>query len=108
MAKEIDYMNLAMYRKILKWIDENKLVKFYQTKTWLKVRKIVINMNGGKCAQCGNKAHMVHHLKKVKEFPSLALLLSNLEPLCNSCHNKEHPEKLSAFKKKKFKNEERW
>lgn len=92
----------------MKWIEEDKLVRFYQTKEWRKVRQIILNLSGGKCVKCGKKAHMVHHLKKVKEFPLRALLLTNLEALCNSCHNEEHPEKLAATRERKFTNEERW
>ena len=104
----IDYMTPSILKRLIKWIEDDKLVRFYQTKEWRKVRQIILNLNGGKCAKCHKKAHMVHHLKKVKEFPLLALLITNLEPLCNSCHNEEHPEKLAATRKRKFTNEERW
>ena len=104
----IDYMTPSILKKLIKWIEDDTLVRFYQTKEWRKVRQIILNLNGGKCAKCHKKAHMVHHLKKVKEFPLLALLITNLDPLCNSCHNEEHPEKLAATRKRKFTNEERW
>jgi len=38
----------------------------------------------------------VHHIKHLKDFPELALVDSNLESLCFTCHNEEHPEKLAA------------
>lgn len=101
-------MTAKMHTKLSEWIENDQLVRFYQSELWRQVRQVILNLNGGRCAKCKKKAQMVHHLKKVKEFPQLALTLSNLEPLCNSCHNHEHPEKLEQTKQKKFENEERW
>lgn len=104
----MDYMTESIYKKLLVWIDEDDLIRFYKTKTWRKVREIVLRSNGWRCAKCGKKATMVHHKLAVKLYPRLALKLSNLEPECNSCHNLEHPEKLEKFNQRKFMNEERW
>lgn len=104
----MNYMTPTIYKKLLVWIEEDKLVKFYQSKQWRKVRQIILNANRGRCAKCGKKATMVHHKKKVKERPDLALLTDNLEPECNTCHNYEHPEKLAPYNQKKFINEEKW
>lgn len=51
----------------------------------------------------------VHHLKEVKDFPELALVLSNLETLCVSCHNKAH-DRLDNLNNSnvKFFSPERW
>ncbi|MBM7681958.1 5-methylcytosine-specific restriction endonuclease McrA [Pullulanibacillus pueri] len=37
------------------------------------------------------------------ERPDLALDINNLETICPSCHNKEHPEKGGGKRKKKMK-----
>ncbi|MGX7153439.1 HNH endonuclease [Enterococcus sulfureus] len=101
-------MTKELYKKLLVWIEQDKLVKFYQNKLWRKARMIKLNSSGHRCSKCGKKATMVHHKKKVKEHPRLALLLDNLEAQCNKCHNLEHPEKLQGVHERKFKNEERW
>jgi 5-methylcytosine-specific restriction protein A len=101
-------MTKQMLNKLLVWIKEDKLVKFYQSGPWRKLRATALRMYGNKCTKCGRKATMVHHKKKVKDYPLLALQLSNVEPQCNKCHNKEHPEKLSKYNQPKFMNEERW
>jgi 5-methylcytosine-specific restriction enzyme A len=41
-------------------------------------------------------AVMVHHEKPVTDYPELALVESNLRSLCDSCHNKKHPDKGGA------------
>ena len=80
------------------------------------------------CYKCRKKgkitqAQTVHHINHVKDRPDLALTQyiiteqgekkANLIPLCNSCHNKEHPEKqykayFTNKKKKDNEPEERW
>lgn len=50
------------------------------------------------CVECRKygrhrEAVTVHHIKHVDEYPELAYIDSNLESLCNACHNKMHPEK---------------
>ena len=60
-----------------------------------------------------------HHVNHVRNKPELALSRyfydernnrrENLIPLCNRCHNLEHPEKLRKNKSEgKFINVERW
>lgn len=36
---------------------------------------------------------IVHHILPREQYPELELELSNLISLCESCHNKRHPEK---------------
>jgi len=38
-------------------------------------------------------ANTVHHIKELKNHPELALDMDNLETICPTCHNREHPEK---------------
>ncbi|WP_124058449.1 HNH endonuclease [Vaginisenegalia massiliensis] len=100
------------YNKLLKWIKEDKLVKFYQSKQWRQVRQERMKIDNNECQLCKHegryhKAEMVHHIVHVKDNPLLALSMSNLLSLCNHCHNLEHPEKLLK-QKPKFTNEERW
>lgn len=58
---------------------------------WRKLRKTFIRENP-LCHDCMVKGRYkptreVHHIKKVKEYPSLRLVKSNLMGLCKSCHS---------------------
>lgn len=90
--------------------DEHK--KFYWTKEWRRLRKKRLAYDRYECQVCKRqgkitKANTVHHIKHTTTHPELALTFSNLESICATCHNKEHPEKLNKSYKK-FSNEERW
>lgn len=109
---------------ITQLIADDKLYKFYKSKEWTTLRQKVLQDNHYECKHCRQhgritKAQTVHHVHHVKEFPHYALTqyiiddqgnrIDNLIPLCNACHNKEHPEK--AFKlrtRKKQITDERW
>lgn len=55
------------------------------------------------------KAEQVHHIKELKDFPTLALDNDNLISLCIECHNIRHDRYVKRFvKKKKQINEEKW
>ncbi|PAE58568.1 HNH endonuclease, partial [Bacillus licheniformis] len=43
-------------------------------------------------------ADMVHHIVEVKQDWSKRLDLSNLESLCNACHNKVHGNRSEPIK----------
>ncbi|GGD05334.1 HNH endonuclease signature motif containing protein [Pontibacillus salipaludis] len=101
-------------QRIKELIARNKLVKFYQSKVWRALRLKVLERDNYECQACKRKGKVgpgqnVHHLKEVKQFPSLALVKSNCEAICIPCHNEEH-DRLKKFKKPqpKFVNEERW
>lgn len=65
--------------------------KFYNSAAWKKVRKLVLTSNPF-CVECGKPAEMVDHKKAIKDGGA-KLDLNNLQPMCNSCHNrKEHKE----------------
>lgn len=71
---------------------------FYKSEAWIKCREDILIRDNHLCQPCFRKkkltpANIVHHIKPLKEFPELALDPDNLESICASCHNKEHPEK---------------
>ena len=77
---------------------------FYHSTAWKRVRALALMRDGGKCVRCMERfnrgemrkprdADMVHHKISREERPDLSLVLQNLESLCNTCHNREHPEK---------------
>ncbi len=111
-----------------KWIRqliaEDKLNKFYKCREWRQLSESVMKENNYECQYCKKRgfhtpARSVHHVQWVRKHPRLALsrtyeyngvTYSNLIPLCEDCHNKEH-DKGSRWKKRnedKFVNEERW
>ena len=119
-------------QSLVKWIneliEEDKLYRFYKSREWLELRARVLFEHHNECCKCRargriTKAQTVHHVQHVKDRPDLALSqytiddegnrIVNLIPLCNACHNLEHPEKAykAFFTNKKNKDdepEERW
>ena len=60
---------------------------------WERLRRYKLNRNP-LCEECLKKepkvirqAEQVHHIKKIKDYPELRLVLGNLESLCRGCHN---------------------
>jgi len=71
---------------------------FYKSKAWQAKRKAILRRDGYMCVECrkyGRRrdATVVHHILELEEHPELALNDKNLISLCDSCHNKMHPEK---------------
>lgn len=66
---------------------------FYKSAAWQKARALSIATHYGLCQDCLaagrlKRADMVHHIKPLRDYPELALVQSNLKPLCNKCHAK--------------------
>lgn len=79
---------------------------FYKTAAWRRMRAWVLARDCYECQACKRrglvtKATDVHHIQHLSQRPDLALDPDNLIALCKSCHNAEHPEKLT---KQKFEN----
>jgi 5-methylcytosine-specific restriction enzyme A len=96
-------------------ISAGSIEKFYNNRKWRNLSKKIKKRDNNECQMCKRKgkyarAQNVHHIKELKDYPELAYEEDNLESLCISCHNEEHPEKLEKFKRQepKFFNEERW
>ena len=77
---------------------------FYHTGAWKRLRVMAIERDQGMCCECMRKfraglinkpkrAVMVHHIVPIKEDPTKALRLDNLESLCSGCHEEKHPER---------------
>lgn len=67
---------------------------FYKSPAWRKCRKSFLKSKFGLCERCGGAAKIVHHktylTSKNINDPKITLSWSNLEALCQECHNKEH------------------
>lgn len=94
-------------------IVNDNVGKFYRLQPWQTLRRFVLKRDHYECQDCRRRglhtrANTVHHIKHVRDDPSDALQSTNTEAICKACHNREHPEKLARFIKRKFTNEERW
>ena len=86
---------------------------FYKSRKWLHKRAYILRLYGYRCQDCRKygritEATEVHHIKHADEYPELALVDSNLVPLCHACHNRRHPEKAKAIRERgrlEYKNE---
>lgn len=72
--------------------------EFYRSTQWEKKRKKILKRDKERCQICKRYGRMVqattvHHIQHLDEYPELGLVDSNLISLCESCHNKQHPEK---------------
>ncbi|WP_246053938.1 HNH endonuclease signature motif containing protein [Paenibacillus anaericanus] len=81
-----------------------KVNPFYKTTAWKKCRIVILERDHYLCQPCLKKgiittANTVHHIKSLEDYPELALDEDNLESICPTCHNKEHPEKGGGKKK---------
>ncbi|KMM38605.1 HNH endonuclease [Guptibacillus hwajinpoensis] len=100
-------------QRIIELIAQDKLVKFYQSLAWRKLRQRVLVRDNHECQTCKRsgrvgRAENVHHIKEVKQHPELALVYSNCECICIRCHNEEHGRLEKYIRKKKVFDDERW
>jgi 5-methylcytosine-specific restriction enzyme A len=100
-------------QRVKELIAQDKMVKFYQSPAWRKLRERVIVRDNNECQSCKRagrvgKAENVHHIKEVKQHPELALVSSNCECICIPCHNEEHDRLNKYIRKKKVFDDERW
>ena len=83
-ARKYSYARNKDYDKNIR--DETS-TKFYNSAQWKKIRKQVL-MQEPFCRICGYPAQMVDHIVPISQGGSKTDY-SNLQPLCQSCHNKK-------------------
>lgn len=71
---------------------------FYHTLQWKRKRRKILKRDRYTCRRCRQqgkykRANTVHHIKKLRDVPELALTDDNLVSLCAECHEEIHPEK---------------
>ena len=80
---------------------------FYSTGRWRRVRAAALARDHGLCRDCveiylRNPTHkvstadVVHHLRPRRTHPELELDLDNLISLCDTHHERRHPERRKA------------
>lgn len=65
--------------------------KFYESREWIELRYQALRLYGATCQCCGRGAVdkvtiNVDHIKSRRDYPELALALSNLQILCSRCN----------------------
>lgn len=68
--------------------------RFYKSTAWNRTRRAFMKSKYYLCERCGESAKICHHRtyltpKNIND-PNITLSWSNLEALCQECHNKEH------------------
>lgn len=83
----------------------DKLDQLYSGKRWRMVREVVLKRDYYLCQVCKREGRItegkiVHHIIELREDESLAYELSNLETVCDACHNRLHPERNGSKKQR--------
>lgn len=108
-------------------IKDNKLSRFYKWHEWRELSDQLKKEHNYECQLCKERgihtpARSVHHVQWVRKHPRLAMsrtyeykgkTYQNLIPLCEACHNAQHPEKGAGFNaagkgQEHFTNVEKW
>ena len=70
-------------------VTSDEFLRCYQ---WRRLRMEALKKHGARCQCCGNDAKLgavmhVDHIKARKTHPELALVLGNLQVLCDACNH---------------------
>ncbi|WP_091839815.1 HNH endonuclease [Marininema halotolerans] len=91
---------------------KKKADPFYKSTAWKKCRETILTRDHYLCQPCLRRgklttANTAHHIKPLAKAPDLALDEDNLESICPTCHNQEHPERAKRKKDEKKKEKRR-
>lgn len=91
LARDLKIINQIKQEAKEEMRNKKKRSDIHNTKTWNKLRYLVLKRDGGKCVLCGRgaadgvKLH-VDHIKPVSIYPELYYDPDNLQTLCNECN----------------------
>ena len=133
---EFDKQSNDTTKWIKKLIEENKVILFYHSAKWKKVRQEVLQTFHNECVLCKllngkitthdnrlksgeYRGLQIHHMKEIEQYPEYGLepiiidpitgeKIVNLIPLCNYHHNAIHGKENNILKIKPQLNKERW
>ncbi len=74
----------------------------YKNKYWLVKSILVLERAKSICLDCGGFATMVEHKRSFYFNPEIALMDSNLDPLCEDCEQERHRKKDLAYQKRRI------
>jgi hypothetical protein len=81
------YNSLSPKRDFSNKEFENQLHEFYQSKEWKSIRETVRTQLTQMCPVCGSEHNLVvDHIKPIRYFWELRLVLKNLQLLCGECN----------------------
>lgn len=84
------------YKHYSKFRNDKEVQKFYASKAWRNIRKVILDRFKGMCLLClydNNEivpAKIVHHIMETKQDDQSWLDDNNLILLCNGCHEHIH------------------
>lgn len=101
----------------LMWLQEmirkNNLHGFYSSAEWQRLAATAREQQHNECQRCRemgcySPCAAVHHIRRVKKYPELALSIENLECLCRACHEEEHRQGPHIYRKAQQQGQEPW
>jgi HNH endonuclease len=92
LAFEAKEATFEIVRRVSK--DEREFVvarDFTDSGVWVRLRMDVLEAKGRRCMCCGSGGRglggiNIDHKRSRRDYPQLALLFSNLQPLCGACN----------------------
>lgn len=99
--------------RYLKAINNDRPDVFYNSRTWRKKRRAILERDNYECQRCKSKglvskADTVHHIKELKDHPRLGMTNNNLMSVCFRCHNIIHERFDGKDIEKRIDIPERW
>lgn len=110
-------------------MNDKEAKAFYNSKEWKHKRLQILERDLYECQECRERLRLaavegrklygedakirrateVHHIKELKDYPTLGLNDDNLISLCARCHNDKHGRRPKIItRKKKIVSEEKW
>jgi uncharacterized protein YdcH (DUF465 family) len=67
---------------------------YLHSSKWKNIRKLVLERDGNKCTECDETRNLHIHHKTYENIFNEENHLEDLITLCESCHEKKHPDKI--------------
>lgn len=85
-------------------VFDRQVEAFYTSKKWRNFRFLVFDKYGINCVKCRinfptnleRPATTVHHIVEVRDNWEKRFDIDNVIPICEACHNIEHPDKCGT------------
>lgn len=98
----------ARLSKLTSLIQSGNEHDFYLWTEWKTIRRQVLRLDNWECQVCKSRhrhkrATIVHHVKRLKDRPDLALSIYDngdrqLVSVCKKCHEELHPESQRQYR----------
>lgn len=81
-----------------RWKYQQDLMKFYNSKAWRELSKLVLNESYYVCSMCQGDASLADHIVPVRVDWDLRLVKNNIQPLCETCHAIKTKQDVKKYK----------